>query len=231
MSDVCIHLKKTNTYMKAWILVITATLTFSVSGAQLAGTRWKGTIKGDNPRNVILDFKTNTCSIYTVSDSSIVEVMVYSIANKTFSVKKIEGQSDCDNVVLGNYSFATLKDSMFVKKVSDDCDDRSSALDATKWIKWKDHPEVKVDAALLKKYVGVYASDSAKQVNITLENGRLFIEGPNIGLPKLPLVSESNARFFLKAAGVEFDFVKDARGNVTKMISHEEKDYELKKIK
>ncbi|HMH34884.1 MAG TPA: DUF3471 domain-containing protein [Puia sp.] len=217
--------------MKTWILVIAATLSFFGSQAQLAGTSWKGTIKGDNPRNVILNFKENTCSLYTISDSTLVEEMVYSIENKTFTVKKLEGQSDCDNVVPGNYGFSMIKDSMFVKKIKDDCEDRSSALDATKWVKWKNHPEVKVDAAILEKYAGTYALNNDRQVIITLENGQLFIEGPKIGLPKLPLITESKTRVFLKVAGVEMDFVSDAKGNVTKMISHEEKDYELKKIK
>jgi Domain of unknown function (DUF3471) len=217
--------------MKKWILVLSVLLVHFCLEAQLSGSRWKATIKGDNPRNVILDFKTNSCTLYTVSDSTIVEVMVYSVEKTVLTVKKIDGQSDCDNYVVGKYSFTRIKDSMFVKLVSDDCGDRSSALNDTKWIKWKDHPEVKVDPELLKKYVGVYALDSAKHIIISFDNGRLYMEGPTIGLPKSPLVSESNTKFFLKVAGVEFDFVKDAKGNVTKFISHEEKDYTLKKIK
>jgi hypothetical protein len=199
--------------------------------AQLNNTRWKGTIKGDNPRNVILDFKKNEASVYTVSDSEMVETMTYTRDDTSFTVKKIDGQSDCDNTVTGKYKFRIVKDSMFVKLVSDPCDDRSSALDQTKWIKWKDHPEIKLSESILKQYVGEYEFDAQHHIIVTIENGHLYIEGPNNNLPKTPIYPETETKFFVKLAGVELDFVKDKNGKVTKFISHEEKDYELKKIK
>jgi hypothetical protein len=64
-----------------------------------------------------------------------------------------------------------------------------------------------------------------------MENGKLMIEGPGVQLPKVPLISESETRFFIKVAGVEIDFIKDAKGKTTSLISHEQQDYELKKVK
>jgi hypothetical protein len=58
-----------------------------------------------------------------------------------------------------------------------------------------------------------------------------MIEGPGVDLPKGPLMSESDTRFFIKVAGVEIDFVKDSSGKTVSLISHELQDYELKKIK
>jgi hypothetical protein len=227
-----ISLKQINSsVMKKVILIILVTITSTSIFAQLKNTRWKGTIKGDNPRNVILDFKKDTAILYTISDSTIVERMTYTMNENSFTVKKIDGQSDCDNTTPGKYSFVIKNNNMLIKLINDACYDRSSALDTTKWTKWKNHPEVKVSENILKQYVGVYELDAQHPINITLENGRLNIEGPNNNLPKSPLISESNTKFFLKLAGVEFDFVKDANGKVVKMISHEEKDYELKKIK
>ncbi|HTQ64338.1 MAG TPA: DUF3471 domain-containing protein [Puia sp.] len=205
-------------------------LSFSVQ-AQLKNTRWKGTIKGDNPRNVILDFKNDGVSVYTVSDSEVVETMTYTMNDTSFTLKKIEGQSDCDNNTLGKYRFRKKKDSMFIKMISDACDDRSSALTETKWIKWKDHPEIKLSESVLKQYVGEYEFDAQHHLFITYENGSLYIEGPNNNLPKSRIYPETETRFFIKIAGVEIDFAKDAHGKVIKFISHEEKDYELKKIK
>ena len=199
--------------------------------AQLSNTRWKGTIKGDNPRNVILDFKKEGVSVYTVSDSEMVETMTYTMNDTSFTLKKIEGQSDCDNNTLGTYRFRKSKDSMFVKMISDACDDRSSALNETKWIKWKDHPEIKLSEFDLKQYVGEYEFDAQHHIFITYENGSLYIEGPNNNLPKSRIYPETETKFFVKVAGVELDFVKDAHGKVVKFISHEEKDYELKKVK
>ena len=217
--------------MKKILFILLTTIVSASAFAQLQHTRWKGTIKGDNPRNVILDFKKDTVVLYTVSDSEIVETMIYTASNATFTVQKIEGQSDCDNATPGKYGFEIKADKMLIKLIIDVCSDRSSALDTTKWTKWKDHPEVKVSENVLKQYVGVYEFNPQHQLTITLENGRLFIEGPSNNLPKSPLIPESNTKFFLKIAGVEFDFVKDASGKVIKFISHEEQDYDVKKIK
>jgi hypothetical protein len=215
---------------KILLLILPLAIQFNAS-AQLAGTKWVGTIKGDNPRKVYFNFNEGGFSVNTVSDSSLVEMMVYSVEGNQLTVKKIDGQSDCDNGSTGKYTFRTTKDSLFIKLKEDACTDRSSALDAFAGVKWKKHPEVKVDPSILKQYVGVYTLDANRELNISLENGQLQIEGPKIGLPKLPLIAVSNSRFFLKIAYVEMDFVRDASGKVTKMISHEEKDYELKKTK
>ena len=217
--------------MKKIFFILITTVLSATTIAQLKNTRWKGAIKGDNPRNVILDFKKDTVVLYTVSDSEIVETMTYTINNGAFIVKKINGQSDCDNTTPGKYGFTIKGDKMFIKLITDVCSDRSSALDTTHWTKWKDHPEVKVSENILKQYVGLYEFNPQHQLTITLENGRLFIEGPSNNLPKSPLIPESNTKFFLKIAGVEFDFVKDASGKVIKFISHEEQDYDVKKIK
>lgn len=214
------------------ILLFVYTLFFHLTtSAQLAGTKWVGTIKGDNPRKVYFNFNDGGFSVNTVSDSSMVEMMVYSVEGNLLTVKKVDGQSDCDNGSTGIYTFRTTKDSLFIKLKEDACTDRSSALDAFAGVKWKKHPEVKVDPSILKQYVGVYALDANREVIISLDSGKLQIEGPKIGLPKLPLTAVSDRRFFLKIAYVEMDFVRDASGKVTKMISHEEKDYELKKTK
>jgi hypothetical protein len=216
--------------MKKILLFIFPLFFQLTTSAQLANTRWVGTIKGDNPRKVYFNFNEGGFSVYTVSDSSLVEMMVYTTENNQLTVKKVDGQSDCDNGSTAKYSFKATKDSLFIKKIEDVCDDRSSAVDGFAGVKWKKHPEVKVDTSILKQYVGVYALDAHREVIISEENGKLQIEGPKIGLPKLALIAVSNSRFFLKIAYVEMDFIRDATGKVTKMISHEEKDYELKKM-
>jgi hypothetical protein len=217
--------------MQKFILVILAVCASGASFAQLQNTRWKATVKGDNPRNVILDFKKDSVILYTVSDSEIVEKMTYTVDKSQFIVKKTEGQSDCDNSTPGTYGYRMVNGKMLVRLISDACSDRSSALDSTYWTKWKDHPAVKLASGVLQQYVGVYQFDPQHQLFITLEDGKLYIEGPNNNLPKNPLIPESNTRFFVKIAGVEMDFVKDANGKVIKFISHEEQDHDVMKIK
>ncbi len=210
--------------------MLTAVISLSAT-AQLKNTKWRGTVRGDNPRAVILEFRKDTLFLLTVSDEQLVESMTYTADNQAFVVNKIEGQSDCDNSTPGKYSFQVNGDKMFIKLVSDQCSDRYLALDTTHWLRWKEHREVKLPAKTLLQYTGLYQFDPKHQFSITLENGTLYIEGPDNQLPKSPLMPEGGTTFFLKIAGVEFDFIKDAGGKVIKFISHEEKDYELKKIK
>jgi len=198
--------------------------------AQLAGTKWKSKINAGQILNVILDFGKDTCSIYNLADSTVIETMHYTQADSLLTLQKIDGQSDCDNATIGKYKYFIKGGMFYMILVSDNCDDRSSTIDNTKWAPWVIPTEVKVDEAILKQYIGTYQVDDQHPFYITLEGGRLQIEGPNNMLPKSPLIAESNTRFFLRIAGVEMDFVKDAAGNI-KLVSHEEKDYELKKVK
>ncbi|MBS1597049.1 MAG: DUF3471 domain-containing protein [Bacteroidetes bacterium] len=217
--------------MKKIIFSVTAVLMFSFAHAQLSNSKWKGKLLGDNPRNVFLDFKKDKLDVIAIYDSSLVESMSLIVEENTFSVKKIEGQSDCDNMSVGKYAFSLQKDVLMIKKLSDDCGDRSSAIDGTKWKRWKDPRIVKVDESILKKYVGVYELDAQHQLSVTLEKDQLFVESATNNIPKTPIYPESATKFYVKIAAVEMDFVKDNNGKVIKLISHEEKDYSLKKIK
>ena len=125
--------------MKKISFLLLATFLLKPVIAQLKNTRWEGAIKGDNPRNTILDFKKDTVILYAAPGNEIVETMAYTIKGNTFTVKKIEGQSDCDNTTPGKYGFEIKGDKMLIKLISDVCDDRSSALDITNWIKVKGH--------------------------------------------------------------------------------------------
>ena len=212
-------------------LVLSA-LVFSLSiNAQLNNTFWKGSIKGDNPRITFLEFSKDQCILTDAADNSLIEVMSLTNGKNVFSVKKVNGQSDCDNVIVGKYEFVLKKDSLFVKTVDDLCDDRSSALNETGWVKWKKAPEVKVDVSILKQYAGVYEMDPQHQITILFEDDKLYAESVTNHIPKSPLISHSATKFLLQVAAVELTFVKDANGKVLKFIAHDDKDYEFKKMK
>lgn len=217
--------------MKILPVIFFASFAVVTTQAQIANTRWKTAINRNAPLNVILDFKKDTVSVYTVADSSIIETMSYKSDGPSITFLKISGQSDCDNDTPGKYSFRVLNDSLYLNLWQDACDDRWPALDTTKWIRWKEHPGAMVDEAILKQYTGVYQVDPAHPITVSFADGKLYAEGRNNGLPKSPLVAVSNTKFFLRIAGVEWDFIKDAAGKVTALISHEQKDYRLKKVK
>jgi hypothetical protein len=217
--------------MKKVCTIALATFLFSASFAQIENTRWKTSIRAPEPTNVIIDFKKDRVSVYTVSDSTTIETMTYTKTDHSFTLLKIDGQTDCDNSTAGKYNFNIKNDSSFFTLVKDECEDRASVLQNSRWAKWISYPGIKVDEAELKKYTGVYAHDAGHPITISVENGILYAEGPNNGLPKSPLTPITASKFFLRIAGVEMDFIKDPNGNISKLISHEEKDFELKKIK
>jgi CubicO group peptidase (beta-lactamase class C family) len=80
--------------------------------------------------------------------------------------------------------------------------------------------EIKLADTVLKKYVGEYAFDKKHHAFITLENNRLQIEAPAGGLPKSPLFAQDETNFYLKVIDARIEFVKDANGNITELISH-----------
>jgi hypothetical protein len=182
-------------------------------------------------KNFLFDFKKDTVSASYISDSSLLETMTYKVVKDTLMLRKVDGQSECDPTTVGKYQFRTDKDRLYLKLISDDCLDRSSILDTTVWFRWKDHPEVYVSPSVLSKYVGVYQMTPDKPITISLEGGKLMIEGPAVDLPKTRLIPLSDTRFFLPVPGWELDFVKNPQGVTTSLISHEVQDYELKKVK
>jgi hypothetical protein len=203
----------------------------SCANAQLTHSTWKGKILGDNPRMVILDFRLDSLVVYTIADSEIVEVMTYHEKNDELIVQKLTGQSDCDNNVIGHYKLAIQAGILSLKTSADPCQDRCDALNGTRWQNWKYQPEIQLSQSILKQYVGEYELNPEHHIFITISNGRLQAEGLNNGLPKSDLFAETNSRFLLKIAGAEIDFFKNDRGEVIEFISHEGKDYILKKIR
>ncbi len=216
--------------MKKIFLLFVATFLWNAAFAQLENTRWETMLQINGPVNTLMDFRKDTVLIYTVADSNIIERMTYTSDDTSFTLVKIDGQSDCYKET-GKYRFARTGDNLLLKLLADECYDRYSVIQNTTWKKWKDHPGIIVPEAILKTYTGVYAFDESHLITISLNNGVLYAEGPNNSLPKSPFTPVTQSKFFLKIAGVEMDFVKDANGKVVKMISHEETDHELKKIK
>ena len=77
-----------------------------------------------------------------------------------------------------------------------------------------------VSPEVLKKYIGQYDFDKKHHAYITLENGILQMEAPQGGLPKSPLFAQDETNFYLKIIDARIEFVKDASGNITGLISH-----------
>jgi hypothetical protein len=119
--------------MKNVFVFFVAILFASSSNAQLTNTKWKTTLRiNSNDVNCIMDFRKDTVLLYTVTDSSMIERMTYTTDDSSFTLLKIDGQSDCDNVP-GKYGFAIKEDSLTMKLLKDDCYDRYNVIENTIW--------------------------------------------------------------------------------------------------
>jgi len=79
--------------------------------------------------------------------------------------------------------------------------------------------EVKVDQAVLARYVGEYDVAPKLGFTFTLEGGQLMAQPPRGA--KTPLFAETQTKFFLKEVDVEIEFFSDPSGKVTHIMLHQ----------
>jgi CubicO group peptidase (beta-lactamase class C family) len=75
---------------------------------------------------------------------------------------------------------------------------------------------ISLSAKVLETYVGSYEIEPGRTMTVTLENGRLHCQVTGDG--KFPIEPESATRFFPVPFEAQFEFRKNARGNVTGMV-------------
>lgn len=121
--------------MKTIILAILVSFTFIPAMAQQTSMKWKGTLNLDSPTDIFLEFRGDTCEAINVSDAESIETMLYTLSDTLLTLQKLWGNSDCDNSSIGKYKIVKKDNGMVITLLSDECDDRSHALDNTMWTK------------------------------------------------------------------------------------------------
>jgi hypothetical protein len=122
--------------MKKIIVLLLVVISTVSANAQLSKTKWKGTLQLDNPLDVIFDFGKDSLFVYTAADNSALETMVFTDSVSTLIIKKVYGQSDCNDVA-GKYKYEIKNEELLLTLVTDDCPARSGVLNNTKWAKSK----------------------------------------------------------------------------------------------
>jgi hypothetical protein len=121
--------------MKTIMLIIFISFAFVPAIAQQPHFKWKGTLNLDQPTDIFLDFRNDTCEAIRVADSQSLETMHYTLSDTLLTLQKITGGSECDSTSVGKYKIEKKDNGMLVTLISDDCDDRSHVLDNTMWTK------------------------------------------------------------------------------------------------
>jgi CubicO group peptidase (beta-lactamase class C family) len=88
------------------------------------------------------------------------------------------------------------------------------------------HTPIKLDPAVLTRFVGNYELLPHFTINVTLAGDQLMVEGLQVvpgakEQPKFPLFPESRTGFFLKVMKTQLEFVTDDRGQVSHVILHQ----------
>ena len=120
--------------MKKIIFIALVMFASATTKAQLTHTKWSGTLQLDNAVNVVFDFKADTLDVVVVEDNSTLESMIYTVQDSILTIKKIQGQSDC-NDELGKYKISMQGDELMLSTIEDACGNRAGVLDKTKWMK------------------------------------------------------------------------------------------------
>lgn len=95
-------------------------------------------------------------------------------------------------------------------------------------------PQVKeqviVDRSLLQQYVGEYELTPGFKITVSIKDGKFF--GQATGQPPFEMFAKNESQFFLKVVDAQVDFFKNDKGEVEKMVFHQNgRDLPGKKIK
>jgi hypothetical protein len=123
--------------MKKAIFISLVLLTTNTVSAQLKNTKWKGVLHADDDINAVFDYRGDTLEVTNSGDGSSIETMTYTVTDTVLSIKKVYGESSCDNTTEGKYKFEIKDDILYLKLLSDACDNRSSVLNNSKFDKVK----------------------------------------------------------------------------------------------
>jgi tetratricopeptide (TPR) repeat protein len=79
--------------------------------------------------------------------------------------------------------------------------------------------EITVSPSVLESYVGTYELTPPFNIVVTLEDGQLMMQVT--GQLKVPLLAESETKFFLKVVDAQVEFFKNEKGEVTHLMLHQ----------
>jgi serine-type D-Ala-D-Ala carboxypeptidase/endopeptidase len=83
-----------------------------------------------------------------------------------------------------------------------------------------EHTAVRMDPAVLDRYVGQYELAPGVVVDISREGDRIWAQAT--GQSRVELFAASETKFFLKEAEVDLTFYQDESGKVTHLALHDE---------
>lgn len=114
-------------------MLITAVIIFIAfcTKAQLANTKWKGTLNVQNGMDAVFNFHNDTLDVSSAESGEGLESMTYNTTDSVLTLIKLYGQSQCDTTA-GKYKYAIENNELALSLISDECADRSQAIGTMK---------------------------------------------------------------------------------------------------
>ena len=114
-------------------ILLTAAVIFIAfsTKAQLANTKWKGTLNVENGMDAVFNFHNDTLDVSSAESGEDIETMSYNTTDSVLTLIKLYGQSQCDTTA-GKYKYAIEDNELTLSLISDECPDRSQAIGTMK---------------------------------------------------------------------------------------------------
>jgi hypothetical protein len=118
---------------KSILLTAVVFCTLISAKAQLAGTKWQGSIKIPmeggvmTTFNTIWDFKGDSLSVSWEGGKLPTDVMRVTDEKGVMTIRKVSGGVPCDGDEVGQYAYEIKNDQLFIRKIVDPCPARGDA--------------------------------------------------------------------------------------------------------
>lgn len=123
--------------MKKILLIILLGTACSLAQAQLANTKWSGTMTIPEPEGITLEFRKDAVDVILDESGEVLETMSYTVKADTLFLKKVSGKSQCTEQSIAKLQFSIANNKLTVTSVADDCPERAGA--------WTKDPFIKKD--------------------------------------------------------------------------------------
>lgn len=124
--------------MKKILLIILLGTACSLAQAQIANSKWTGTLMIPDPASVTLDFKKDAVDVILDQSGEVLESMKFTVKADTLFLQKISGNSPCSEQSIAKLKFSIADNKLTVTSLVDDCPERAAAWTKDPFIKIKE---------------------------------------------------------------------------------------------
>jgi hypothetical protein len=113
--------------MKKLLFLTLFTFIGLLAQAQLANSKWNGSLNIPELAPAALNFKTDTLEVIYAENGEILETMSYKVSGDTLLLKKISGGSPCPDGSAFKVKYSIQQEKLIITPLSDDCTMRSDS--------------------------------------------------------------------------------------------------------